>query len=49
MPSGIRLTPPSGLTPLRFSHYQVKYEPQHVPDILSRTAANISPLISTHT
>jgi hypothetical protein len=31
----------SGLTPLRFSHYQVKYEPGHVRDILRRTAANI--------
>lgn len=33
----------SGLTPLRFSHYQVKYEPQHVRRILSRTAANLRP------
>ena len=31
----------SGLTALRFSHYQVKYEPQHVRDVLSRTAANL--------
>lgn len=31
----------SGLTPLRFSHYQVKYEPQHVLRILTRTAANL--------
>lgn len=31
----------SGLTPLRFSHYQVKYEPGHVRDVLSRTAANL--------
>jgi hypothetical protein len=30
-----------GLTPLRFSHYQVKYEPAHVEDVLSRTAANL--------
>jgi len=30
-----------GLTPLRFSHYQVKYEPVHVKDILIRTAANL--------
>jgi very-short-patch-repair endonuclease len=30
-----------GLTPLRFSHYQVKYEPAHVKDILTRTAANL--------
>jgi hypothetical protein len=32
----------SGLTPLRFSHYQVKYEPNHVRDVLSRTTANLT-------
>ncbi|HET7417413.1 MAG TPA: type IV toxin-antitoxin system AbiEi family antitoxin domain-containing protein [Solirubrobacterales bacterium] len=31
----------AGLTPLRFSHYQVKYEPRHVKDVLTRTAANL--------
>lgn len=31
----------SGLTPLRFSHYQVKHEPQHVLRILARTATNL--------
>ena len=31
----------NGLTPLRFSHYQVKYEPGHVKDILTKTAANL--------
>lgn len=31
----------NGLTPLRFSHYQVKYEPRHVREILSKTAANL--------
>jgi very-short-patch-repair endonuclease len=31
----------SGLVPLRFSHYQVKYEPEHVLRILARTAANL--------
>jgi uncharacterized protein DUF559 len=31
----------SGLTPLRFSHYQVKYEPRHVRQILEETAANL--------
>jgi hypothetical protein len=31
----------SGLTSLRFSHYQVKYEPAHVLRILARTAANL--------
>jgi hypothetical protein len=31
----------SGLTPLRFSHYQVKYEPRHVEHILTKTAANL--------
>ena len=30
-----------GLTPLRFSHYQVKYRPAHVIDILTKTAANL--------
>lgn len=33
----------SGLTPLRFSHYQVAYEPQYVLLILTRTAANLRP------
>jgi len=32
----------AGLTPLRFSHYQVKYEPHHVRQILERTAARLS-------
>jgi hypothetical protein len=27
----------AGLTPLRFSHYQVKHEPQHVRTILEKT------------
>lgn len=27
----------AGLTPLRFSHYQVKYEPRHVREILEKT------------
>jgi Protein of unknown function (DUF559) len=31
----------AGLTPLRFSHYQVKHEPQHVHRILTQTAANL--------
>jgi Protein of unknown function (DUF559) len=31
----------NGLTPIRFSHYQVKYEPRHVCRILERTAANL--------
>jgi hypothetical protein len=31
----------SGLTPMRFSHYQVKYEPRYVRDILRTTAANL--------
>jgi very-short-patch-repair endonuclease len=31
----------AGLTPLRFSHYQVKYEPHHVLDILRRTVAHL--------
>jgi len=31
----------SGLTPLRFSHYQVAHEPQYVIRILTRTVANL--------
>jgi hypothetical protein len=31
----------AGLTPLRFSHYQVKHEPAHVCRILTKTAANL--------
>jgi hypothetical protein len=31
----------AGLTPLRFSHWQVKYEPRHVLNILRRTAGNL--------
>jgi len=31
----------AGRTPLRFSHYQVKYEPRHVQDILIKTASNL--------
>ncbi|HEX6781708.1 MAG TPA: DUF559 domain-containing protein [Solirubrobacterales bacterium] len=32
----------NGLTPLRFSHHQVKYEPRHVEGILKKTAANLT-------
>ena len=31
----------SGYTPLRFSHYQVKYEPRHVERILRATAGRL--------
>jgi very-short-patch-repair endonuclease len=31
----------AGLTPLRFSHRQVKYEPQHVRQILEQTVAHL--------
>jgi hypothetical protein len=31
----------AGLTPLRFSHYQVKYEPAHVRNILERTRSRL--------
>ena len=31
----------AGLTPLRFSHWQVKHEPAHVLNILRRTAAHL--------
>lgn len=30
----------AGLTPLRFSHWQVKYEPTHVQGVLEKTAEN---------
>ena len=33
----------AGLTPLRFSHYQVKYEPTHVCRILAKTARKLKP------
>jgi hypothetical protein len=33
----------AGLTPLRFSHYQVAHEPQYVRRILIETAANLRP------
>jgi Protein of unknown function (DUF559) len=31
----------NGLTPLRFSHYQVKYERRHVRTVLEQTAASL--------
>jgi len=31
----------SGLTPLRFSHHQIKYEPRHVVEILRKTVTNL--------
>ena len=31
----------SGLTPLRFSHYQIAHERTYVRNILARTAANL--------
>lgn len=31
----------AGLTPIRFSHWQVKYEPRHVETILRRTARHL--------
>jgi hypothetical protein len=33
----------AGLIPLRFSHYQVAHEPQHVRRILTETVANLRP------
>jgi hypothetical protein len=33
----------AGLTPLRFSHWQVKYEPDHVLNILRKTVAHLRP------
>jgi hypothetical protein len=32
----------AGLTPLRFSHWQVKHEPRHVRQILEATVVNLS-------
>jgi predicted transcriptional regulator of viral defense system len=37
-----------GLTPLRFSHYQVKYEPRHVQTILEQTAAHLRGSLHPH-
>jgi hypothetical protein len=34
----------AGFTTLRFSHYQVKYEPAHVRRILLKTARNLKPV-----
>jgi hypothetical protein len=31
----------AGLTPLRFSHWQVKHEPRHVESVLRRTVAHL--------
>ncbi len=31
----------AGLTPLRFSHYQVKYDPEHVRGVLARTVMRL--------
>lgn len=31
----------AGLTTLRFTHYQVKYEPRHVKSVLKRTASHL--------
>lgn len=39
----------SGLTTLRFSHWQVKHEPAHVIDVLTRTAAHLTRPARTHT
>jgi very-short-patch-repair endonuclease len=38
----------NGLTPLRFSHYQVKYEPRHVRTILEQTAAHLHGSLHPH-
>jgi very-short-patch-repair endonuclease len=31
----------AGLTPLRFTHAQVRYEPRHVKNMLAKVAANL--------
>ena len=38
----------AGLTPLRFSHWQVKYEARHVQNILRRTAAHLRGSLHPH-
>jgi hypothetical protein len=38
----------AGLTPLRFSHWQVKYEPDHVLNILRRTATHLRGSLHPH-
>jgi hypothetical protein len=38
----------SGLTPLRFSHWQVKYEPDHVLNILRRTVTHLRGSLHPH-
>jgi hypothetical protein len=38
----------AGLTPLRFSHWQVKYEPPHVLNILRRTVAHLRGSLHPH-
>jgi hypothetical protein len=38
----------AGLTPLRFSHWQVKYEPRHVLNILRRTVAHLRGSLHPH-
>jgi hypothetical protein len=38
----------AGLTPIRFSHYQVKYEPNHVLNILRRTATHLRGSLHPH-
>jgi len=38
----------SGLTPIRFSHWQVKHEPDHALNILRRTAAHLRGSLHPH-
>jgi very-short-patch-repair endonuclease len=38
----------AGLTPIRFSHYQVKYEPRHVLEILRRTVSHLRGSLHPH-
>ena len=38
----------AGLTPIRFSHWQVRYEPNHVLSILRRTAAQLRGSLHPH-
>jgi len=38
----------AGLTPLRFSHYQVKYQPRHVRQILEQTVTHLRGSLHPH-
>ena len=47
LPIARRAGSAAGLVPLRFTHYQVKYEPQYVETVLKRVAARLSGILNT--